>query len=669
VSRVATKFVVLALATVALIAASPLAAGASTIGQGPPTLGTTDVAGSASYTDFLAATSGFTGTVTFTTSIPDFTIIGANELATTAALSALDSPYTITGSDSDGSGGDIGTWSYSLTVTADAILQGAPTAGSTNAAGSTAFNATLAASAGFVGPVSFTTSTPDFTIVNGDELETTSALSASGSPYTVTGSDLDAYGDVGSWSYVLTVAPSGTPPPAPTPPPTPSTLIQSSPKTGTTSTASSATFTSGPISVSGGTGPVTFVTTSSSPSLIVSSSGLISTTGPLDAGTYSTSGTDTDTHGDAGTWSYALTVTAVSSATYATVTFLANGGRGTMSSEEANGPAALTLNDFVRKGFTFVGWNTLANGSGVSYANGGLYPFSTSGTLFARWKKGKAPDRTLTFLANGGKGAMRSEIENAPTVISADRFHRAGYTFLDWNTKPNGSGQRLAPGTTYPFTKSLILYAQWKKITKAPTKKPTKKPTKAPKKPSQEVTFAANGGTGSMTPERHDGPAVLTPNDFRRSGYTFAQWNTRPNGSGSTYTNGARYSFDASVTLYAEWKKVTPTAPTFSVPGGVTIGEFARGSSSLSSGLKSQIQNLARKIKTKSDTQVTLYGFGDEAASANAADLALGRHRSESVATYLEARLAAIGLKGFTISIAPESPSANEVGTVVAALS
>ena len=52
-SRIATKFVVLALATFAVIAASPLASGASTIGQGPPTSGTIDVAGSSSYTALL----------------------------------------------------------------------------------------------------------------------------------------------------------------------------------------------------------------------------------------------------------------------------------------------------------------------------------------------------------------------------------------------------------------------------------------------------------------------------------------------------------------------------------------------------------------------------------------------------------------------------------------
>ena len=202
---------------------------------------------------------------------------------TTGTLSALDSPYTVSGTDSDGTG-DSGNWSYQLAVTPDVIVQGSPNAGSTNEAGSAGYTDTLSPSAGFVGPVSFTTSTPDFIIVNGDELETTSALSASGSPYTVTGSDLMRtvtrdHGPTSSRSHRRT-----SPPPPPSPTPTPTTLTQTSPKSGTTTTASSASFTAGPISVNGDSGPVTFVTTSSSPALIVSSSGLIATTGELDAG-------------------------------------------------------------------------------------------------------------------------------------------------------------------------------------------------------------------------------------------------------------------------------------------------------------------------------------------------------------------------------------------------
>ena len=45
-----------------------------------------------------------------------------------------------------------------------------------------------------------------------------------------------------------------------------------------------------------------------------------------------------------------------------TVTFNANGGTGTMSTQTANVPTALTLNAFTRIGYTFSGWNTAASG-------------------------------------------------------------------------------------------------------------------------------------------------------------------------------------------------------------------------------------------------------------------------------------------------------------------
>ena len=41
-----------------------------------------------------------------------------------------------------------------------------------------------------------------------------------------------------------------------------------------------------------------------------------------------------------------------------TVTFNANGGTGTMSTQVANVPTALTANTFTRTGYTFSGWNT-----------------------------------------------------------------------------------------------------------------------------------------------------------------------------------------------------------------------------------------------------------------------------------------------------------------------
>lgn len=69
------------------------------------------------------------------------------------------------------------------------------------------------------------------------------------------------------------------------------------------------------------------------------------------------------------------------------------------------------------------------------------------------------------------------------------------------------------------------------------------------------VTFNANGGYGSMANETEslNSVAALSSNDFVYPGYTFTGWNTSPTGSGTGYVNDAVYSFDASVTLYAQW--------------------------------------------------------------------------------------------------------------------
>jgi uncharacterized repeat protein (TIGR02543 family) len=74
-----------------------------------------------------------------------------------------------------------------------------------------------------------------------------------------------------------------------------------------------------------------------------------------------------------------------------TVTFEANfpadakGGTGTMAPETGSAPAALTANAFSLPGYSFAGWNTAADGSGVPYANTASYPFNASATLYAQW--------------------------------------------------------------------------------------------------------------------------------------------------------------------------------------------------------------------------------------------------------------------------------------------
>ena len=68
-----------------------------------------------------------------------------------------------------------------------------------------------------------------------------------------------------------------------------------------------------------------------------------------------------------------------------TVTFNVNGGEGTMTNQTASAATALTANSFTRSGYSFTGWNTLADGTGTAFADAASFAFTADQTLFAQW--------------------------------------------------------------------------------------------------------------------------------------------------------------------------------------------------------------------------------------------------------------------------------------------
>jgi len=60
---------------------------------------------------------------------------------------------------------------------------------------------------------------------------------------------------------------------------------------------------------------------------------------------------------------------------------------------------------------------------------------------------------------------------------------------------------------------------------------------------------------------------ALTTNAFTDMGYTFTDWNTAANNSGTTFTNGQSVTISGNVTLFAQWTANTNTV-TFNVNGG-----------------------------------------------------------------------------------------------------
>jgi hypothetical protein len=214
--------------------------------------------------------------------------------AISAATSLAPGTYTVTGTDSD-TKGDTGTWSFTLTVTANKLIQVTPTTATTTPG--KAFTGQLEVS-GSHGTVSYAQSTgaPQLTVSSSGAVSASATLTVG--TYKATGTVKDSLADTGTWSFTLTV--------------TANKLIQVTPTTGTTTTSKA--FTS-QLKVSGSHGTVGYVQSTGAPQLTVSSSGAVSGSATLTVGTYKAAGIASDTLGDTGTWSFTLTVGMAASTT------------------------------------------------------------------------------------------------------------------------------------------------------------------------------------------------------------------------------------------------------------------------------------------------------------------------------------------------------------------
>ena len=144
----------------------------------------------------------------------------------------------------------------------------------------------------------------------------------------------------------------------------------------------------------------------------------------------------------------------------------------------------------------------------------------------------------ITYNSNTQPEEVVSESFSVGTTIvlaEADLFVREGYSVSSWNTVADGSGVSYAPGATYTGS-SVTLYAQWGRMT-------------------YTVTFDANGGSGTMSSveKNYNEDLVLPANEFTKTGYDFKGWATSANGS-VVYGDGAKYTTNASATLYAVWE-------------------------------------------------------------------------------------------------------------------
>lgn len=75
---------------------------------------------------------------------------------------------------------------------------------------------------------------------------------------------------------------------------------------------------------------------------------------------------------------------------------------------------------------------------------------------------------------------------------------------------------------------------------------------------SYAVTYNGNGADGGSTASQtkvYNTNLTLQSNGFTRTNFTFIEWNTSADGTGTSYAEGAVYTGNAALTLYAIWKQ------------------------------------------------------------------------------------------------------------------
>jgi uncharacterized repeat protein (TIGR02543 family) len=229
-----------------------------------------------------------------------------------------------------------------------------------------------------------------------------------------------------------------------------------------------------------------------------------------------------------------------------TVTFNKNGGdtEAVPAAKTVTSPAT-TIDALpvppTRTGYGFVGWNSRADGSGSAFT--ASTTVSADITVYAQWTAVSPGSYTVTFKLNDGTDTNHTvkTVTSPATAIAAAEFpanpSRAGYTFVNWNSRADGTGSGFTASTT--VSADITVYAQWTAVSPG----------------SCTVTFKLNDGTDTNhTVKTVTSPATTIdalPAPPIRTGYGFAGWNTAQNGSGSAFT--ASTTVSANITVYAQW--------------------------------------------------------------------------------------------------------------------
>jgi uncharacterized repeat protein (TIGR02543 family) len=323
--------------------------------------------------------------------------------------------------------------------------------------------------------------------------------------------------------------------------------------------------------------------------------------------------------GDTYTGRSNITLYAVWSVQYYTITFNANGGSNAPTAiKKAKTVASVVIPTTkpIRSGFIFRGWAESASATKAEYIVGDNYTKRSNVTLYAVWEaSAPVPDLVeVIYDANGGSGAPASHSGAVGEIkISSVIPTRSGYSFDGWSVDPDESVS-YRPGDLYRGTVSRKLYAVWSEQTvkihyklrggtSAPTEQavatrrrvtlPTSKPTRKAHyfrgwsldeeahsvdyDPGDTIyvstsditlyavwgaayyviSFDVNGGSDDKFDDLigMGSDVTIYKDEPTWAGYSFKGWDENPEATTAEYQAGDEIGSETNLTLYAVWER------------------------------------------------------------------------------------------------------------------
>ncbi|MCK5688845.1 InlB B-repeat-containing protein [Myxococcota bacterium] len=225
-----------------------------------------------------------------------------------------------------------------------------------------------------------------------------------------------------------------------------------------------------------------------------------------------------------------------------------------------------------KNSFSFVGWNTQADGQGTHYNVDSQQEMGSSNViLYAEWSA--EATYTVSYDGNtndGGSAPIDGSyyLEGAPVIVlDSGTLTKASHTFVGWTLNAGGTGSVYGPGYTTTYTMGAVnvtFYAKWTAL------------------PTYTVTYDGNTNTGGSAPGSAsyldgDTVTVMGAGTLTKTDFSFVGWTLDAGGVGTVYGPGYTTTYTmgaANVTFYAKWTELPTYTVTYDANGGTGTSPY-----------------------------------------------------------------------------------------------